>query len=233
MMKWSAAFLTLVAVFGCGPSEVTLLHSAPPPEPPSGWRVHVGDGFYFFAADNWMIPAEHSELNDPDAIGNISNPAVGHGMAKPIEASTVGASVFIVDTTSRATIAESRTQLVVKKETGRRTNLKIESDRLRDKVPEILSESPLDLPIGPAHEFVTLKRNVMGDQIHEIYVVLVNERDVYTFRFTSTGSSVPIEQAARPILETLRLGSPPAGAPPAEVERPTNTVIDSFDDGED
>lgn len=190
-------------------------------------------GSIFFAADNWMIPSEQSELNDPDAIGNISNPVVGHGMAKPIEASTVGASVFIVDTTSRVTIGESRTQLVVKKDTGRRTNLSIESDRLRDKVPEILSESRLDLPIGPAREFVTLQRNVMGDHIHEIYVVLVNERDVYTFRFTSTGSSVPIEQAARPILNTLRLGSPPAGAPPAEVERPMNTISDMFGGDED
>jgi hypothetical protein len=203
------------------------LHDAPP-DVPEGWHVHVGDGFYFFATDNWKIPAEVSDFDDPDALRNLSNPAVSHGMSKPVEASRAGASVFIVDTSSRQTIGEARTQLVVKKERGGKTNIGIEVEALRKEVPAIVSESPLELPVGPAHEFVTLRKTIGGDEIHEIWIVLVDERDVYTFRFTATGTNVPLMQIARPALQTFRRGTPPPGALPAEIENPFQDLSDLF-----
>jgi hypothetical protein len=209
------------AIAGCGPSEQTRFNPSPPAaEVASGWRVHVGDDFHFYAPAHWMIPA--------DMTGMPAFPAANVEV-KPVDPKSVGDTVcvFIVDTDARTTIGDARTQLIVRHE-KRRTNLSLEVERMRKTVPEISEESDVEFPVGPGHEFVTMFKTISGEQIHEIHIVLVNESDVYTFKFVETGGNTRLMQVARPIVHTFRLGKPAADALPAQIENPFGEALSIF-----
>jgi hypothetical protein len=198
-------------IAGCQPVKPTYLVSAAEPTPPAGWVKFERDGFSFYAPGDWREPNALEGFdgsNDPSTIQNLSNPAVGAGLAPAKDSATAGASLTLINPSYRPIPGETGTQILIKKETeGGNASLAGEAGESAAAIPRS-NHSDVTLPCGPAVEITSSVKTKTGDSSHQIMYVMVNGKDVYRIHLLTANDVSVIKDIARPIADTFRVTKP-------------------------
>lgn len=147
------------------------------------------------------MPAELGQMMDGfESANKAEDEAEIQALAKG------GIPLRLYDNSVRALPAETPTQLTVKvtKEGGLKFETEAASHFNKLNVDK-KTQSKIELPVGPAQEFVTETTNRIGDVVHTIVYLLVDGENRYVFTFIATNNQGAIAQVARPIMETLRV----------------------------
>lgn len=218
-MKFGPLFIALcLLAIGCKKGPVTKLTAAPPAQLPGGWTLHevAEDGFSIAAPEHFRTdPGLDVEMVAPSAaqsygIEPMNDSAIQtmetlkNGRDPVAEARAKGFALVLYDRNTRVIPGEERTKIQIKKEVTGGSTLKDAADELKRSLGTVKSRETLPMPFGNVEEMVSETTTTGGDQVREIYYVIVNDTDVYRIRMNATNQPGAFDSTAREIVATFR-----------------------------
>ncbi|MFM9872692.1 MAG: hypothetical protein ACKVQS_04405 [Fimbriimonadaceae bacterium] len=198
-----AAVVGLLFV-GCAPKNVVKLkRDAAAAEPIAGWYARDEGAYSIWVPENYQVP-KNAGMSVGD-LQNLSNPAVGYGMAPGEESTTANAALVLDDKSYKPIPGEPSTGLTVNvSKRGGGADLEGEAKKIKD---DLLNEESmkLDLAVGPAYEIKHRSKSVGGDDIWRMIYIICDGESVYRFDFTTTNGASVISNVAPGVIQSFRV----------------------------
>lgn len=199
-------FIAVVGVMlvGCGPKNVVKLkRDAAAQEPIANWYARDEGAYSIWVPESYQVP-KNAGMSVGD-LQNLSNPAVGYGMAPGEQSTTANAALVLNDSTYKPIPGEPATGLTVNvSKRGGGADLDGEVKKITD---DLINEESmkLDLAVGPAYEIKHRSKSIGGDDIWRMIYIICDGENVYRIDFTTTTGAQVISDIAPGVIQSFRV----------------------------